>query len=62
MEEIGNRANIVDSFKGSELLGKLKDEIDLETMAVNRLWELLNDESFYAMVLDYAQLVQPEHH
>jgi hypothetical protein len=37
---------------GSELLGELKQAIDLEKIAVTRLWELLEQDSFKQLVRD----------
>ena len=37
---------------GSELLGELKQAINLEEIAVTRLWELLEQDSFKQLVRD----------
>ena len=44
--------DITSTLKGSELLGGLKQAIDIESIAVRRMWELLQDFSFEELVSD----------
>ena len=46
------RALLDKKAMGSELLGELKQAIDLEKIAVTRLWELLEEDSFEQLVRD----------
>lgn len=54
LEEISrdDMKDITNTLKGSELLGGLKQAIDIESIAVRRMWELLQDFSFEELVSD----------
>jgi hypothetical protein len=54
LEEISrdDMKEITSTLKGSELLGGLKQAIDVESIAVRRMWELLQDFSFEELVCD----------
>ena len=54
-KELDACPDIISEYKGSELLGKLKQQIDIETIAAERLWELLNDEDGFVRAVAEAQ-------
>ena len=49
MKEVTKSKNI-GKHRGTELLGKLKHEIDIEKIVIHRLWEIMSEEWFLSLV------------
>lgn len=49
VEEVTKSKNI-GKHRGTDLLGKLKHEIDIEKIVIHRLWEIMSEEWFLSLV------------